>query len=40
MEWLLQQAHISSSPAMSAGGDSAVGDESFVPDQDVRRASR
>lgn len=36
MEWLLQQAHIASSPAMSAAGESVTEDESFVADQDVR----
>ena len=37
MEWLLQQAHIASSPAMSGAGQSPGAEESFIPDQDVRR---
>lgn len=36
MDWLLQQAHIASSPAMSGAGQSPGAEESFMPDQDVR----
>lgn len=36
MEWLLQQAHIASSPAMSGAEQSPGAEESFMPDQDVR----